>query len=186
MEELEAPGFDEARTDRAGNVVGRIAGAGGAPAVMLSSHMDVVDVGDPAGWEHDPYGGIVADGCLHGRGAMELKGPLAIHLYAVARFVEERCAATSGSTSSRSSRPRRPQGDVWSSRGAAGSGGAGEGDTTSPGSRPGTGRGGEPQRAGEGAEPDRRCAQGHATGTRPNAPSIAARGMTAPSETDDR
>lgn len=92
VEELRALGFDEALTDRAGNVIGRIAGTGGAPAVMLSSHMDVVDAGDPAGWEHDPYGGIVADGCLHGRGAMDLKGPLAIQLYAAARFVDERPA----------------------------------------------------------------------------------------------
>jgi putative selenium metabolism hydrolase len=90
VEELRALGFDEARTDRAGNVVGRIAGTDGAPAVLLSSHMDVVDVGDPAAWEHDPHGGVVADGCLHGRGAMDVKGPLAIQVYAAARFVEAR------------------------------------------------------------------------------------------------
>ena len=92
VEELRSLGFDEARTDRAGNVIGRIAGRGEAPAVMLSSHMDIVDVGEPAGWEHDPYGGIVADGYLHGRGAMDLKGPLALQLYAAARFVEARPA----------------------------------------------------------------------------------------------
>jgi putative selenium metabolism hydrolase len=92
VEELWALGYDEALTDRAGNVIGRIAGSGGAPPVMLSAHMDVVDVGDPAGWEHDPYGGVIADGCLHGRGAMDLKGPLALQLYAAARFVDERPA----------------------------------------------------------------------------------------------
>jgi len=92
LDELRALGFDEARTDRAGNVIGRVAGTGGAPAVMLSSHMDVVDVGDPAAWEHDPYGGVVAGGFLHGRGAMDVKGPLALQLYAAARFVEERPA----------------------------------------------------------------------------------------------
>jgi succinyl-diaminopimelate desuccinylase len=90
VQELVELGFDEARTDRAGNVIGRIAGTGGAPAVMLSSHMDVVDVGDAAAWEHDPYGGIVAGGCLHGRGAMDVKGPLAIQVYAAARFVHAR------------------------------------------------------------------------------------------------
>ena len=92
MEELRRLGFDEAWTDRAGNVIGRIAGRGNAPAVMLSSHMDVVDVGDPDGWEHDPYGGIVAGGYLHGRGAMDLKGPLALQVYAAARFMDERPA----------------------------------------------------------------------------------------------
>ena len=88
--ELRALGFDEVAIDRAGNVIGRIAGRGDAPAVMLSSHMDVVDVGDPAAWEHAPYGGVVADGWLHGRGSMDVKGPLAIQVYAAARFVEER------------------------------------------------------------------------------------------------
>ena len=73
VDELRRLGFDEAYTDRAGNVVGRIAGAGDAPAVLLSSHMDVVDVGDPAGWEHDPWGGAVAGGCLHGRGSVDDK-----------------------------------------------------------------------------------------------------------------
>ena len=92
VDELRALGFDEARTDRAGNVVGRIAGTGDAPAVMLSSHMDVVDAGDPAGWEHDPWGGAIAGGCLHGRGAMDVKGPLALQVYAAARFVEQRPA----------------------------------------------------------------------------------------------
>ncbi|HEU4559518.1 MAG TPA: M20/M25/M40 family metallo-hydrolase [Longimicrobium sp.] len=92
VEELRALGFDEAYTDRAGNVIGRIAGTDGAPAVMLSSHMDVVDVGDLAAWEHDPYGGVIADGWLHGRGAVDVKGPLAIQLYTAARFVDERPA----------------------------------------------------------------------------------------------
>jgi putative selenium metabolism hydrolase len=92
VDELRLLGFDEARTDRAGNVIGRIAGTGGAPAVMLSSHMDVVDTGDPAGWEHAPYGGVVAGGSLHGRGSMDVKGPLAIQVYAAAQFVESRPA----------------------------------------------------------------------------------------------
>ena len=92
VEEMRALGFDDARTDRAGNAIGRITGSGGAPAVMLSSHMDVVDVGDPDTWEHPPHGGEVAGGCLHGRGAMDVKGPLAIQLYAAARFVRERPA----------------------------------------------------------------------------------------------
>jgi succinyl-diaminopimelate desuccinylase len=92
VDEMRALGFDEARTDRAGNVVGRILGTDGAPAILLSSHMDVVDVGDAEGWEHDPLGGVVADGCLHGRGAMDVKGQLALQVYAAARFVHDRPA----------------------------------------------------------------------------------------------
>jgi len=92
VQEMQALGFDEARVDRAGNVIGRVRGRGDAPPVMLSSHMDVVDTGGPAWWEHDPCAGTVADGCLHGRGAMDLKGPLALQLYAAASFVRARPA----------------------------------------------------------------------------------------------
>ncbi|HEX6911748.1 MAG TPA: M20/M25/M40 family metallo-hydrolase [Longimicrobium sp.] len=92
VREMRALGFDEAETDRAGNVVGRIAGRGQAPPVMLSSHMDVVDTGGPDGWAHDPLAGVVEDGVLHGRGAMDLKGPLALQVYAAAGFVQDRPA----------------------------------------------------------------------------------------------
>ncbi|MBB4636046.1 M20/M25/M40 family metallo-hydrolase [Longimicrobium terrae] len=90
VDELKMLGFDEAYMDNAGNAIGRITGTSGAPSVLLCSHMDVVDVGDPAAWEHPPYRGVVEDGFLHGRGAMDLKGPLALQLYAAARFVEDR------------------------------------------------------------------------------------------------
>ncbi|HEX6373285.1 MAG TPA: M20/M25/M40 family metallo-hydrolase [Longimicrobium sp.] len=92
VDEMIALGFDEARTDRAGNVVGRIIGTHGAPGVLLSSHMDVVDVGDAEGWEHDPWGGVVEGGFLHGRGAMDVKGQLALQVYAAAHFVHDRPA----------------------------------------------------------------------------------------------
>ncbi len=92
VREMRALGFDEADTDRAGNVVGRIRGLGLAPPVMLSSHMDVVDTGGADGWAHDPLGGVVDAGALHGRGAMDLKGPLALQVYAAGGFVRERPA----------------------------------------------------------------------------------------------
>ena len=88
--ELERLGFDEAWTDAVGNAVGVIRGRGEARPVMLSSHLDVVDPGDEAEWEHPPYGGVVADGFLHGRGAMDIKGPLALQTYAAGRFVRDR------------------------------------------------------------------------------------------------
>jgi len=57
---------------------------------MLSSHMDMVDPGDPDGWERDPWGGAVAGGFLHGRGALDVKGPLAVQVYAAAAAPELR------------------------------------------------------------------------------------------------
>lgn len=89
-EELEALGFDDVWTDEVGNVLGRVKGTRYAPALMVNSHLDVVDAGDPAAWEHPPYEGVIADGALHGRGAMDIKGPLALQTYAVARFLDQR------------------------------------------------------------------------------------------------
>ncbi|HEX2206407.1 MAG TPA: M20/M25/M40 family metallo-hydrolase [Longimicrobium sp.] len=92
VDEMRALGYDEAGTDRAGNVVGRVIGTGRAPSVILCSHMDVVDAGDAEGWEHGPWSGAIAGGCLHGRGAMDVKGQLALQVYAGACFVNDRPA----------------------------------------------------------------------------------------------
>jgi putative selenium metabolism hydrolase len=83
-EEMEALGMQAVRIDEVGNVIGVVPGSGRAPAVMLNSHVDVVAEGDAGDWEHPPYGGVVADGFLHGRGAMDIKGPLALQTYAAA------------------------------------------------------------------------------------------------------
>jgi putative selenium metabolism hydrolase len=90
VREMEQLGYDDAWTDEVGNAIGLIEGSGDGPTVMLCCHMDVVDAGDPAGWEHGPYDGVVADGFLHGRGAMDIKGPLALQTHAAATFVRER------------------------------------------------------------------------------------------------
>lgn len=83
-QEMERLGFADVRTDEAGNVIGVIRGVGSGPAVMLSSHLDIVAPGAEDGWEHPPFGADVAEGFLHGRGAMDIKGPLAIQTYAAA------------------------------------------------------------------------------------------------------
>lgn len=92
IRELEELRFDDLWTDAVGNVLGRIRGRGEAPAVMLSSHLDVVDIGDPASWEYPPFDAVIANGFLHGRGAMDIKGPLALQTYAAAHFLAERPA----------------------------------------------------------------------------------------------
>jgi acetylornithine deacetylase len=64
-------------------VVGRWR-VGPGPSVILNGHIDVVPVGDPAGWPHPPYAGVVADGVLWGRGACDMKGGLVAGITAVA------------------------------------------------------------------------------------------------------
>jgi succinyl-diaminopimelate desuccinylase len=82
--EMEALGYDETRLDEVGNVIGVVRGVDGGPPVLLNCHMDVVAEGEPEAWEHPPFGGVVAEGFLHGRGAMDIKGPLALQTYAAA------------------------------------------------------------------------------------------------------
>jgi len=68
---LEA-GFDEVRTDKLGNVIGRI--GKGRKIVVFDGHIDTVDVGNPANWSFDPFSGEVKDGFVHGRGTVDQKG----------------------------------------------------------------------------------------------------------------
>lgn len=82
--EMEALGLEDVRVDAAGNVVGVARGRGEAPAVMLNCHLDVVAEGEHSEWEVPPFSGEVRDGQLHGRGSMDIKGPLALQTYAAA------------------------------------------------------------------------------------------------------
>ena len=87
--EMENLGFDQVREDEAGNVIGLIRGQGDAPAVMLNTHLDHVDVGDESRWPFPPFGGEIHEGRVWGRGAMDIKGPLAAQVYGVAPLVQE-------------------------------------------------------------------------------------------------
>ncbi|MDA0328897.1 MAG: M20/M25/M40 family metallo-hydrolase [Gemmatimonadetes bacterium] len=89
VEEMEALGLDDVRVDAAGNVIGVARGRGDAPAALLNCHMDVVAEGDHSEWEVPPFSGEVKDGFLHGRGAMDIKGPLAIQTYTAAALKGE-------------------------------------------------------------------------------------------------
>lgn len=55
-------------------------GAGGR-RVALNAHGDVVPPGD--GWEHDPYGAQIEDGCLYGRAAAVSKSDFASFTFAL-------------------------------------------------------------------------------------------------------
>jgi acetylornithine deacetylase len=58
-------------------LVGRFAGTGGGRSLLLNGHVDVVDPGPSDGWAHDPFGAVVADGLVHGRGSCDMKGGVA-------------------------------------------------------------------------------------------------------------
>lgn len=58
-------------------VVGRLPGSGAGRSLHLNGHVDVVPVEHPERWQHDPWGGEIADGRLWGRGAGDMKSGLA-------------------------------------------------------------------------------------------------------------
>jgi putative selenium metabolism hydrolase len=86
-EEMQRVGFAQVWTNRIGSVGGRV-GQGGGPKLVFDSHMDVVDVGDPARWSHPPYEGVIEGGVLYGRGACDMKGGLAAMVYAVGALLD--------------------------------------------------------------------------------------------------
>ena len=49
----------------------------GAPHFCFAGHTDVVPVGDDKGWSFDPFGGEIRNGEVCGRGAADMKGPIA-------------------------------------------------------------------------------------------------------------
>jgi acetylornithine deacetylase/succinyl-diaminopimelate desuccinylase-like protein len=63
-------------------VIARLHGNGAKRPVMLLAHMDVVGV-ERDKWSCDPFGGIIRDGYLYGRGAIDDKGMLAANLMAM-------------------------------------------------------------------------------------------------------
>jgi len=66
------------------SVVARVAGEDRTkPALVVHGHLDVVPA-DPATWSVDPFAGVVRDGMLWGRGAVDMKNMDAMILTALA------------------------------------------------------------------------------------------------------
>ena len=62
-----------------GNVITRLKGAGEKPSLLLLSHLDVV-AANPKEWSVDPFSGLVKDGFVWGRGAMDMKSMTAMEV----------------------------------------------------------------------------------------------------------
>lgn len=70
------------------NLVARLAGRGTAPPLLLHAHADVVPV-DGQDWTHPPFAGSIIDDHVWGRGAIDMKGTLAMMLSAILRLRSE-------------------------------------------------------------------------------------------------
>ncbi len=69
------------RTENFDNYVGHIEMGEGEEMLGILGHVDVVPAGE--GWDFDPWGGVIADGKIFGRGTLDDKGPLLTCLYAM-------------------------------------------------------------------------------------------------------
>ena len=82
---LDEAGVSSARYENARgrpNLVARLKGRGEAPPFLLQGHVDVVTTVNQS-WRHKPFGGEIVDGYLWGRGALDMKGGVAMMVSAV-------------------------------------------------------------------------------------------------------
>ncbi len=77
-----------ARDPARANLVARIPGSGDGPRLLLLSHTDTV-LADPVEWTVDPWSGELKDGCVWGRGALDMKGQVAASAVAIASLARE-------------------------------------------------------------------------------------------------
>ena len=66
------------------NLIARLPGRGSAPPLLLYGHVDVV-AAENQHWQHPPFGGEVVDGFVWGRGALDMKGGVAMMVAAFLR-----------------------------------------------------------------------------------------------------
>jgi acetylornithine deacetylase/succinyl-diaminopimelate desuccinylase-like protein len=67
------------------HMIARLKGDGSARPVLIASHADVVGV-ERDKWTVDPFAGVVKDGYVYGRGAIDFKGGIAVFAEAVMRL----------------------------------------------------------------------------------------------------
>jgi acetylornithine deacetylase/succinyl-diaminopimelate desuccinylase-like protein len=67
------------------SLVARLKGRGDGPTLGYLGHVDTV-LADPEEWTHDPWSGTLADGCLWGRGALDMKSQVVAGTVAAAEL----------------------------------------------------------------------------------------------------
>jgi len=67
------------------SLIARLSGSGRKPPLLLNGHLDVVPV-EREHWRHDPFGGEEHDGCIWGRGAVDMKNMVAMSLMTLLMF----------------------------------------------------------------------------------------------------
>ena len=69
--------------------IARLKGDGTKKPILIAAHADVVGV-EREKWSLDPFGGVIRDGHVYGRGAIDFKGGLAVFAIAALRLAERK------------------------------------------------------------------------------------------------
>jgi succinyl-diaminopimelate desuccinylase len=72
------------------NVVARVQGSAPGRRLVMNGHLDTYPVNEALPWTVDPFGGLVREGRLYGRGAADMKGGIAASMTALALLAEHR------------------------------------------------------------------------------------------------
>ncbi|MDP8943664.1 MAG: M20/M25/M40 family metallo-hydrolase [Actinomycetota bacterium] len=95
---LERAGFEVellAAVEGRPNLVARLGSGTDGPRLATLAHVDTV-LADPNDWSVDPWSGEIRDGCVWGRGALDMKSQLAAEVAAVTALAEEGWRPASG------------------------------------------------------------------------------------------
>jgi acetylornithine deacetylase/succinyl-diaminopimelate desuccinylase-like protein len=97
-ETLEAAGFEcelLAAVEGRPNLVARLRAESDGPRLALLGHVDTV-LADAEDWSVDPWAGEVRDGCIWGRGALDMKGQVAAEVAAACSLAADGWRPESG------------------------------------------------------------------------------------------
>jgi len=102
------------------NVSARVKTAGRRPALLFVCHLDVVGPGEEA-WQHPPFAAVEESGRIYGRGAVDMKGPIAAAVTAICAVVDAKAtlegdilfAATAGEETDSAGVHRLLQDRTW-------------------------------------------------------------------------
>lgn len=64
------------------NLIATLAGGSGRPRLVFNAHVDVVPTGEESAWSHPPFGAVLEDGRVYGRGAGDDKASVTAQVMA--------------------------------------------------------------------------------------------------------
>jgi succinyl-diaminopimelate desuccinylase len=89
--------FSDQNTPDVDNLYARIGSTG--RHFCFAGHSDVVPVGDTDGWRTEPFAGIISEGRLYGRGAVDMKSAIAAFTAAAGHYLAAQDTPLNGSIS---------------------------------------------------------------------------------------